>query len=419
MAQEHISPVWKRTFPLTVERGAGCHVFTTDGKKYIDFTSGIGVVNTGHCHPKVVAAAQEQVGKMIHAQVNNYFHQPLLDLTDALLEVVPDPSFDCFFFSNSGAEAVESAMKLARHATGRTNIITFQGAFHGRTNQTMATDAGHYIYRAGYAPLASGIHIAPFPYYYRHGWEPEDASEWCLKEVRHMLTAQTAPFETAAIMIEPVLGEGGYLVPPKSFLQGLREICDEYDLLLIFDEVQSGFGRTGKFFASEYFDVVPDIIVMAKGIASGFPISSIASRKELMDQWLPGSHGGTYGGNAVACAAATATIAVLQDGLVENAYQMGAILITALKALQAKSPIIGDIRGLGLMIGVEFTNPDGTPGSELSTAVKNYCFEHGLLLMQCGTYHQVIRWIPPLIVDETLLRTAVDIFAQAVAQNHA
>lgn len=229
-----------------------------------------------------------------------------------------------------------------------------------------------------------------------------------------MLTTQTAPFETAAIMIEPVIGEGGYIVPPASFLEGLREICDQYDLLLIYDEVQTGFGRTGKFFAAEHFGVVPDIIVVAKGIASGFPLSGIMSRKELMNDWIPGSHGGTYGGNAVACAAAIATIEVLQDGLVENSAQMGAILISELKALQEKFAIIGDVRGLGLMVGVEFTNPDGSPGSEVSAAVKKYCFDDGLLLMQCGTYGQTIRWIPPLIVDEALLKEAIEIFANAI-----
>lgn len=415
MAQEHISPVWKRIFQLTVTHGEGSYVFDTEGNRYIDFTSGIGVTNTGHCHPKIVAAAREQVGKIIHAQVNNYYHLPLLELSDAFLEIVPDPSFDCFFFTNSGAEGVESAIKLARHATGRPNIITFQGAFHGRTNQTMATDTGHHVYRAGYAPLASGIHIAPFPYYYRYGWQPEYASEWCLNEVRHMLMTQTAPFETAAIMIEPVIGEGGYIVPPASFLQGLRAICDEHDLLLIIDEVQSGFGRTGKFFAIEHFDVVPDIIVVAKGMASGFPLAGIMSRRELMDKWIPGSHGGTYGGNAVACAAAKATIEVLQDGLVENAAKMGLILLEELKAMQHQHPIIGDVRGLGLMVGVEFTNAEGTPGSEASAVIKKHCFENGLLLMQCGTYGQVIRWIPPLIVDEALLREALGIFADAVA----
>lgn len=416
MAIENISPVWSRTFPLTVSHGEGCYIYDTEGRRYLDFTSGIGVVNTGHCHPKVVAAAREQVGKIIHAQVNNHYHLPLIQLTDAMLTIMPDQSFDNFFFTNSGAEAVESAIKLARHAARKPNIITFQGAFHGRTNQTMATDSGHTVYRAGYAPLASGIYVAPFPYAYRYGWDPETASQWCLKEVRHMLHSQTAPFETAAILVEPVLGEGGYVVPPASFLHGLRQICDEYGLLLIFDEVQSGFGRTGKFFAQEHFGVTPDIFSVAKGIASGFPLSGIASRRELMEKWIPGSHGGTYGANAVACAAAVATIEVLKDGVVDNAARMGRVLMDGLKQIQARCSKIGDVRGLGLMVGVEFTQPDGSPASALSNEVKRRCLENRLLLLQCGTYHQVIRWIPPLIVDEAQIRTALQIFEQAVAE---
>lgn len=415
MTQNNISPVWSRTFPLTVTHGEGCYVYTTDGRRYLDFTSGIGVTNTGHCHPKVVEAAREQVGKIIHAQVNNYYHQPLLDLTDAMLTIVPDQSFDCFFFTNSGAEAVEGAIKLARHATKKPNIITFQGAFHGRTNVTMATDTGSTIYRAGYGPLASGIFIAPYPYTYRYGWDPETTSEWCLKELRHMLHSQTAPFETAAVLVETVQGEGGYIVPPVSFLKGLRKICDEFDLLLIFDEIQCGFGRTGKFFALEHFGVVPDIFTVAKGIASGFPLAGVVSRRDLMEKWIPGSHGGTYGGNAVACAAAVATIEVLKDGLVENAARMGEVLIDGLLKIQRSCPVIGDVRGLGLMVGVEFTNPDGSPGSKLSDSVKQNCLDHDLLLLQCGTYHQVIRWVPPLVVNEDQIHSALGIFERAVA----
>lgn len=414
MSSINVSPVWSRTFPLTIAYGEGCYIYDTDGKKYLDFTSGIGVTNTGHCHPTVVAAAREQIGKVIHAQVNNYYHLPLLSLTDAMLTIVPDPSFDCFFFTNSGAEAIESAMKLARHATKKPNLITFQGAFHGRTNQTMAADTGSTIYRAGYAPLASGIFVAPYPYSYRYGWDSETTNQFCLNELRHMLYSQTAPSETAGILIEPVLGEGGYVVPPVSFMQGLRAICDEFGLLLILDEVQSGFGRTGKFFAVEHFEIVPDIITVAKGIASGFPLSGVMARRELMEKWVPGSHGGTFGGNAVSCAAAVATIEVLKDGLVENSARMGAILMAGLKKIQQKYPIIGDVRGLGLMIGVEFTNPDGSPGSQMSDAVKMRCMEDGLLLLQCGTYHQVIRWIPPLIVNEGQIATALETFEKAV-----
>jgi 4-aminobutyrate aminotransferase len=415
MAKEHVSPVWSRTFPITISHGEGCYIFDTDGKRYLDFTSGIGVTNTGHCHPKVVAAAQAQIGKIIHAQVNNYYHLPLLELTDALLTIVPDKSFDCFFFTNSGAEAIEGAIKLARHATKKPNIITFQGGFHGRTNQTMATDTGSTIYRAGYTPLASGVFIAPFPYAYRYGWDPETTSQWCLKELRHMLYTQTAPSETAAVLIEPVQGEGGYIVPPVSFMKGLRALCDEFGLLLIADEVQSGFGRTGKFFAVEHFGITPDILVMAKGLASGFPLAGLMSRRELMEKWAPGSHGGTYGGNAVACAAAVATIGVMKDGIVENAAKMGKVLMAGLKKIQQKYPIIGDVRGLGLMIGAEFTTPDGNPGSDISNEVKKFCLDHNLLLLQCGTYHQVIRWIPPLVVNQSQIETGLDIFEKAVA----
>ncbi len=415
MAQENISPVWSRAFPLTVSHGEGCYVFDTEGKRYLDFTSGIGVTSTGHCHPKVVAAARDQVGKIIHAQINNYYHLPLLELTEAMLTIVPDPSYNCFFFTNSGAEAVEGAIKLARHATKKPNIISFQGAFHGRTNQTMATDTGSTIYRAGYAPLASGIFIAPFPYAYRYGWDPETTSEWCLNELRHMLYTQTSPAETAAVLIEPIQGEGGYIVPPFSFMKGLRSLCDEFGLLLIADEVQSGFGRTGKFFAIEHFGVVPDIIVIAKGIASGFPLAGVMSNRELMEKWIPGSHGGTFGGNAVSCAAAVATIEVLKDGLVENAARMGETLISKLKQIQRSYPIIGDVRGMGLMVGVEFTELDGRPGSNISDNVKKRCLDDGLLLLQCGTYHQVIRWIPPLIVNQEQLTAALKIFKKAVA----
>jgi 4-aminobutyrate aminotransferase len=415
MAEEHISPVWSRTFPLTITRGEGCYVYDTNGKRYLDFTSGIGVTNTGHCHPRVVTAAQAQVARLIHAQVNNYYHLPLLELTDAMLGIMPDPSFDCFFFTNSGAEAIESAIKLARHATGRTNLIVFQGGFHGRTGQTMATDSGNHIYRAGYQPLPAGVFVAPFAYAHRYGWSAEETSAWCLKELRHMLYSQTAPFETAAMLVEPVLGEGGYVPAPKSFLHGLRQICDEFDLLLIVDEIQTGFGRTGKFFAVEHYQVVPDILVMAKGLASGFPLSGISSRRALMEKWIPGSHGGTFGGNAVACAAAKATIEVLKDGVVANAASMGEILMAELHRIQAKYPVIGEVRGLGLMVGVEFSHPGGAPDADTSKAVKEACMQAGLLLLLCGTYHQVVRWIPPLIVDEQQLRSALDIFERAVA----
>ncbi len=411
---QHLSPVWARITNLVVERGEGAYLFDINGERYLDFTCGIGVTNTGHCHPRVVAAAREQVGKLIHGQVNIVYHTPLLRLAEALREVVPPP-LDTFFFSNSGAEAVEGAVKLARHATGRPNIIVFQGSFHGRTAQTMAMTTSRTVYRQHYQPLAAGVFVAPYPYWYRYGWEPEETSRWCLRELRHLLASQTAPSETAAIVVEPVLGEGGYVVPPLSFLPALRELCDEHGILLIADEVQSGFGRTGRFFAVEHFGVVPDVLIMAKGIASGFPLSGLAAPRALMDRWLVGTHGGTYGGNAVACAAAEATIRVLQEGLVENAARMGAVLMAGLRDIQRRYPLLGDVRGLGLMVGAEFTLPDGSPATDLVKQILARCLADRLLLLNCGTYGQVIRWIPPLIVTQEQIESALHIFEGALA----
>jgi len=413
MDTQHISPVWSRITNIVVERGEGAYIFDVNGERYLDFTSGIAVTNTGHCHPRVVAAAREQIGKIIHAQVNILYHQPLLRLVEALRQVVP-PELDTFFFSNSGAEAVEAAVKLARHATGRTNLIVFQGSFHGRTSQAMAMTTSRTVYRQHYQPLAAGVFVAPYPYWYRYGWPPEETSRWCLKELRHLLASQTAPDETAAIVVEPVLGEGGYVVPPPSFLPGLRQICDEYGILLVADEVQTGFGRTGRFFAVEHFGVVPDVMIMAKGLASGFPLSCVAAPRALMDRWLVGTHGGTYGGNAVSCAAAEATIRVLQEGLVENAARLGPVLMAGLRDIQRRYPLLGDVRGLGLMVGAEFTRPDGSPATEEVKAVLDECRANRLLLLNCGTYGNTIRWIPPLIVTQEQIETALGIFERAL-----
>lgn len=262
----HLAPVWLRIFDLEVTHGEGVYLYGTDGRRYLDFTSGIGVTNTGHCHPRVVAAVQEQAARLLHGQANIVYHRPMLELVEALLTVVPAP-LDTFFFANSGAEAVEAAVKLARYATGRPNIIVFQGSFHGRTNMAMALTTSKTIYRAGYQPLAAGVYVAPYPYAYRYGWDPETTLRFCLRELDFLLKSQTAPEETAAILVEPILGEGGYVVPPPGFLAALRERCDHHGMLLIADEVQTGFGRTGRFFAVEHEGVVPDILIMAKGMA--------------------------------------------------------------------------------------------------------------------------------------------------------
>jgi 4-aminobutyrate aminotransferase len=412
----HISPVWTRYTPIVAERAEGAYVYDQDGTRYLDFTCGIGVTNTGHCHPRVVQAVQEQAAKLLHGQANIIFHPPLVELAEELRTVVPK-ELDCFFFSNSGAEAVEGAVKLARHATGKPNVIVFQGSFHGRTALTMALTTSKTIYRVGYQPLPAGVFVAPYPYAYRYGWSEEETVDFCLHEVEFLLKTQTAPSETAAILVEPVLGEGGYVVPPPGFLKGLRRICDEHDILLIADEVQSGFGRTGKWFAVEHFGVAPDIMTMAKGLASGLPLSGVAARRELMERWIPGSHGGTYGGNAVACAAAVATIRVIrEEGLLENAQQSGAWLMEQLRELQAELPVVGDVRGLGLMIGVEFTDLDGSPATDLAKAVGKGCLKRHLLLLTCGPWNNTVRWIPPLTVTQEQLEEALEAFKSALEE---
>ncbi|MBL8131811.1 MAG: aminotransferase class III-fold pyridoxal phosphate-dependent enzyme [Anaerolineae bacterium] len=411
---DHLSPAWSHLTTVQPVRGEGIYLYDADNTRYIDFTSGIGVTNTGHCHPRVVAAIQKQAANLIHGQINIVVSPAAIELSHRLNEVTPD-GIDCFFFSNSGAEATEGAVKLARQATGRQNIIVFQGSFHGRTAQTMAMTTSKTVYRAGYQPLPGGIFVAPFPYSYRHGWDEETTIDWCIEQLETLLKSQSAPSETAAIVIEPVLGEGGYVPAPDRFLRALRDICTRDGILLVIDEVQTGFGRTGAFFAVEHSGVQPDIMIMAKGLGSGVPISAIGASRELMAKWQPGSHGGTYGGNALAAAAAVATIAVMRDeNLSANAARVGDRLMHSLKELQAEYPIIGDVRGRGLMIGVEF-GPSAKPDKMAAKKTQQGSVSRNLLLLTCGTHDNVIRWIPPLVVTDEQADTALSIFAEALA----
>jgi 4-aminobutyrate aminotransferase len=412
--RRHMSPVWTRIFDLVVDHGEGVYLFDINGRRYLDFTSGIGVTNTGHAHPRVVKAVQEQAARLLHGQANIVIHEPMLRLIEQLLPVMPE-SLNSFFFTNSGAEAVEGAIKLARYVTKRPNIIVFQGSFHGRTNATMAATTSKTAFRAGYQPLASGMFVAPFPYTYRYGWDERTTLDFCLKELKLLLKTQTAPDETAAMLIEPVQGEGGYVVPPPGFISALREICDHYGMMLIVDEIQSGFGRTGKWFAFEHYGVVPDVIIMAKGLASGLPLAGLAARPEAMAKWATGSHGGTYGGNVVACAAGVASIKVLrEEKLIENSAAMGQVLISGLRKLQEEYPEIGDVRGLGLMVGAEFTSPQGEPWTDRAKAILKTAMNNGLLLLTCGPWDNTVRWIPPLIVNEAQIKEAMSIFEKAL-----
>lgn len=409
-----LSPVLKQATPVTVEHGSGCYLHGTDGRRYLDFTAGIGVTSTGHCHPKVVAAAQAQVATLIHGQYTTVMHKPLLELTERLGAVLPE-GLDALFFASSGSEAVEAALRLARQATGRPNVIAFHGGFHGRTVATASMTTSGTRFSAGFSPLMSGVHVAPFPTAYRYGWTEEEATAFALRELDFIFATLTSPAETAAFIVEPVLGEGGYIPGNREFFRGLRERADEHGIVLIFDEIQTGFGRTGKFFGHQHFDVQPDVITIAKGLASGFPLSGIAASQELMSKAWSGSQGGTYGGNAVSCAAALATLEVIQsENLVDNAAARGTQLLSGVQAMDSK--LVGDIRGLGLLVGSEFTTADGKPDRETATTAQQLAARKGLLLLTCGPYMNVVRMIPPLIVTESQIDDALAIWSDVLAE---
>jgi 4-aminobutyrate aminotransferase len=397
----HLADVWFTASDLQVVSGSGSTITTVDGSTYLDFTSGIAVTSTGHCHPKVVAAIQAQAERFVHAQVNCYRHDLLEPLAARLAGVTPDP-VDTFFFSNSGAEATEAAVKLAKQATGRPHLVVFEGSFHGRTAQTMAMTTSKSLYRQGYAPLPSGVFVSPFPD--GRGWGVDEA----LGAFDRLLHTQTHPSEVAAVVIEPVLGEGGYLPAPAAFLQGLEARCRAHGMLFVVDEVQSGFGRTGTMFCCEQAGVTPDVLVMAKGIASGFPLSAVGASAETMAKWPKGAHGGTYGGNPIGCAAALATIDVLTEpGFLDAVRARGDQLRAGLRRLA--HPGIVEVRGPGLMVGVVFRDPSIVPG-----VIERCRVDGHLLLMSAGVDGDVIRWMPPLVVTEAEIDQAVAAFAAAL-----
>jgi 4-aminobutyrate aminotransferase len=405
-----LSPVWSKVTPLQVTHGSGSWVHTVDGEEYLDYSAGIAVVSTGHAHPKVVEAITKQAGRFIHAQVNCYTHDLLEPLAERLDGITPD-SIQQFFYSNSGAEITEASVKLAKHATGRPNTIVFSGSFHGRTHLAMAMTASKTVYRAHYAPLPGGVYVAPFPDLVGVPADQVDAViDQALHGLDYLLKAQTAPDETAAIIMEPVQGEGGYIPAPARFIQGVVERCNKHGIMFVADEVQSGFGRTGKMFAIDHFGVQPDIICMAKGIASGFPFSALGARAELMAKWIPGSHGGTYGGNAIGCAAALATIDILTaPGFLDNVTARGEQLREGMASIAKDHGGIDDIRGLGLMIGVQFSDPARVPA-----IVKHALEESHVILMSAGTYGNVIRFMPPLVTTADEIELAIGAIRSAV-----
>lgn len=410
-----LSPAWARVLNEAVDRGDGVYLHTKSGRRLLDFTSGIGVTNTGHCHPAVVEAIERQASRLLFGQMNCVVPETALELTDALTPHLPK-GLDSFFFANSGAEAVEGAVKLARAGTGRPNVIAFQGGFHGRTAMTMALTSSKTAYRAGYQPLPAGVFFAPFPYALQYGWDEETAVAFCLKELERVLATQTAPSETAALLLEPVLGEGGYVPAPAAFLQGVREIADRHGLLLIIDEIQSGFGRTGDWWYHTRAGVTPDILTMAKGMGSGLPISAFVAPRETMASLGPGSHGGTYGGgSAIAQAAAIATVKVFEaEGLAANATEQGERLTVKLRVIADRHEELREVRGPGLMIGCEFAV--GEAGKRQAGQIAKHCADADLLLLTCGAHGNVVRWIPPLIVTEQQIDAALAIFDAAVSK---
>jgi len=413
-ARSLLSPVMGRLNDRVVGRAEGAYLFDTEGNRFIDFTSGIGVNSIGHVHPAVVAAIREQAEDLVFVQINCMLSPRTLELAESLLPLMPE-GINCFFFANSGAEANEGAIKLAKKATGRGGLISFHGSFHGRTHLTMALTNSKSGYRNGYQPLPAGIFSAPFPYAFALGMSEDEATDHCLAQLDLLFQQQVSPAEIAAIIVEPVLGEGGYVPAPDRFLQALRALCDEHGIFLIYDEIQTGFGRTGEWWGHTQSGAVPDVLVLAKGIASGMPLSVIASSRSAMEKWGVGTHGSTYGGgNAVVAAAAIATVrTIADDGLIDNAKRVGAHLMAELRSLQAKHAVIGDVRGRGLMIGTELVL-DGKPVTELTTAVKAGCLERGLMLLSCGRGASTLRWIPPLIVTEAQIDEALTIFDEAL-----
>ena len=420
--RDRVPSVWSRYTDLVVERGEGSWIETIDGERYLDYTCGIGVTNVGHAHPRVVAAIADQAARIIHAQQNILYHKPGLELHERLPRTFPgvvEGDEVGLFLSNSGAEAIEAAIKLAKVATRRSVVIAFRGGFHGRTHGTMALTSSAVRMRGHYEPLLGGVHFAPYPYALRNptGRNDEAALAFSLAAIEELFATLVYPDDVAAFVVEPILGEGGYVVPSDEFLPALRELADRHGILLIADEIQTGFGRTGRMWATDWYDARPDMVVMAKGIASGLPLSGIMARRELIERFAPGAHGGTYGGNAVACAAALATLDVIAaEGLLENARQQGERLLSNLRRIAAGHGTIAEVRGRGLMIGIEFAEGEELrPRPDLAKALLHETFERKLLLLTCGTYGQVVRIIPPLVTTDTEVDSAVEAIEESLA----
>jgi 4-aminobutyrate aminotransferase len=416
---QFMSPSYTRVYPLVCARGSGAVIEDVDGNLFLDFTAGIAVTSTGHCHPHVVEAIQDQASKLVHMSGTDFYYQPQIDLAERLAKLAPGKSSKRVFFTNSGAEALEAALKLARWHTGRSRALAFLGAFHGRTYGAMSLSGSKLVHRRGFSPLVPDIHHVPFPRGCRQ-CEPGSVGRIsnpshqcdCVKQIEETVLKRIAPpDEIAAIFVEPIQGEGGYYVSPPEFLPSLRKMCDRYGMLLVADEVQTGMGRTGKLFAVEHWNVAPDILCLAKGIASGMPLGAIVAGNEIMD-WPPGSHASTFGGNPVSCRASLATLDLLEAEYIANAAARGEELRQGLQRLQKQFPHAGDVRGLGLMMAMDIVDK-GEPAHDLRDEMVQSAYHRGLLLLGCG--ESAIRFCPPLCVTSEQISTALDILAAVLA----
>jgi len=412
--EKHSSSSYIKVYPLVVERGRGAMLEDVDGNKFIDFMAGIAVASTGHAHPKVVKAIQDAAEKFLHICGTDFYYENMADLCARLANLGPGRSNKRVFLTNSGTEAVEGAIKLARNATRRSELIAFRGAFHGRSMGAMSLTSSKVAQRGTFGPLLPGVHHVPYPDPYRLETGGRNAGDFIIDHIRKdLFQTHVSPQDVAAIFVEPMLGEGGYVIPPIEFLQGLRELCNDHGIVLVYDEIQTGVGRTGHMWAADYFGVVPDVLLTAKGLGSGMPIGAIIAKQAVM-KWESGSHGSTFGGNPVACAAALATLDLVESELKENARVMGERLMAGVKMLQQKYDCIGDVRGVGLFIGVEFVRDRTSkePAKRLVNDLMQRAFQKGLLLLTCG--QSCIRLAPPLVIDEYDVDTGLAILDECL-----
>ncbi len=412
---EVVSPSYPRVYPFVMDHGQGAEVWDVDGNRFIDFAAGIAVAATGHAHPQVVQAIKEAADKFLHISPD-FSHSLQVALGEKINQVAPMDEPVMCFYANSGTESVEGALKLARYVTGRPRFIGFLGSFHGRTMGSLAFTASKATQQRGFFPTLAGVTHVPYPNNYRPLLAGQDQGQAVLDYIENVLFAGNIPAEeVAAIMVEPIQGEGGYLVPPDGFLPGLRELCDRHGILLIADEVQTGVGRTGKMFAVEHWNVQPDIMTLAKGLGSGMPIGLVVARKSLMERWQPGAHGNTYGGNPLCCAAALKTIELVEKEYCANAARLGQYLLDKMEQLAQRYPVIGQVRGKGLMIGAEIVKDPATrePAPGMTADIIREAFYNGLLMLPCGV--SSIRFMPPLMLPQQLADEGLDILERSIA----